>query len=77
MTQDLINMYNKQLMQEKFGTLVAARVNDILAGTAVEYNPEPPAGGAFLTKEQEDMVFADRIARIVCATLNRGEESSE
>jgi len=77
MTQDLINMYNKQLMQEKFGTLVAARVNDILSGNAKEYTPEPPPGAAFLSREQEDMIFADRIARIVCATLNQGEKISE
>jgi len=75
--ESLANLYNKEMIQEKFGTLVAARVNDILAGTAVEYKPEPPAGGAFHTKAQEDMMFADRIARIVCATLNQREESSE
>lgn len=75
--ESLANLYNKEMIQEKFGTLVAARVNDILAGTATEYKPEPPAGGAFLTKNQEDMIFADRIARIVCANLNQGEESSE
>lgn len=75
--EDLIMQYNKEMIQEKFGTLVAARVNDILSGNAKEYKPEPPAGGAFLTKDQEDMIFADRIARIVCANLKRGEESSE
>jgi hypothetical protein len=72
--EDLANIYNRQLIQEKFATLVAARVNDILAGTAKEYKPEPPAGGAFLTKAQEDMLFADVIAKVVCATIKQGEE---
>ena len=72
MTQTLIDMYNKELQQEQFGALVAARVNDILSGNAKVLEFEK-AGGIFNTAEQEALLFADTIAQVVCANLNRGE----
>jgi hypothetical protein len=72
MTETLIDLYNKELQQEKFGALVAARVNEILSGnaTVLEFDK---AGGIFNTAEQEALLFADTIAQVVCANLNRGE----
>lgn len=72
MTQTLIDLYNKELQQEKFGALVAARVNEILSGNAkvLEFTP---AGGTIYSNEQETLMFADTIAQVVCANLNRGE----
>lgn len=72
MTQAIIDMYNKDLQQEKFGALVAARVNEILSGNAKVLGFEK-AGGIFYTPEQEALLFADTIAQVVCANLNRGE----
>lgn len=72
MTQALIDMYNKELQQEKFGALVAARVNDILSGNAKVLDFKP-VGGMMLTAEEEALMFADTIAQVVCANLNRGE----
>ena len=72
MTQNLIDMYNKELQQEQFGALVAARVNEILSGKAKVLEFEK-AGGIFNTAEQEALLFADTIARVVCANLNPGE----
>ena len=65
-------MYNKDIQQEQFGALVAARVNEILSGNAKVLEFEK-AGGVFNTVEQEALLFADTIARVVCANLNRGE----
>ena len=72
MTETLINLYNKELQQEKFGALVAARVNEILSGDAKTLDFKP-AGGAIYTNAEETLMFADTIAQIVCANLNRGE----
>lgn len=72
MTENLIDMYNKELQQEKFGALVAARVNEILSGNAKVLEFEK-VGGIFNTTEQEALLFADTIAQVVCANLNRGE----
>jgi hypothetical protein len=52
--------------------LVAARVNQILSGKAVELKFEPVNG--IYTTEQENLLFADTIARAVCANLEIGEE---
>jgi hypothetical protein len=68
MTQTLIDMYNKDIQQEQFGALVAARVNEILSGNAKVLEFEK-AGGVFNTVEQEALLFADTIARVVCANL--------
>ena len=65
-------MYNKDLQQEQFGALVAARVNEILSGKAKVLEFEK-AGGIFSTPEQEALLFADTIAQVVCANLNQGE----
>jgi len=65
-------MYNKELQQQQFGALVAARVNDILSGNAKVLEFEK-AGGIFNTADQEALLFADTIAQVVCANLNRGE----
>jgi hypothetical protein len=72
MTETLIDMYNRELQQEQFGALVAARVNEILSGNAKVLEFEK-AGGIFNTPEQEALLFADTIAQVVCANLNRGE----
>jgi hypothetical protein len=40
MTESLVDMYDKQLQQENFGALVAARVNEIRSGKATELNFE-------------------------------------
>jgi len=72
MTQAIIDMYNKELQQEQFGALVAARVNEILSGKAkvLEF---PKVGGWYNSPEEEQLMFADTIAQVVCANLNRGE----
>lgn len=72
MTEALIDLYNKELQQEKFGALVAARVNEILSGNAKVLDFKP-VGGTMYTPEQETLMFADTIAQVVCANLNRGE----
>jgi hypothetical protein len=64
--------FDSSLRQEKFAILVAARVNDIRAGTASELNFEP-AGGIHMLPIEETLLFADLIARAVCATLETGE----
>lgn len=66
-------LYEKDVQQERFAMLVAARVNDILSGTAtiLEF---PKAGGVFNTAEEEALMFADTVARAVCANLKTGEE---
>ena len=68
--------FDNSVRQEKFAILVAARVNDIRSGTAspLEF---PKAGGTFNTPIEETLMFADLIARAVCAHLDTGEESSE
>jgi hypothetical protein len=53
--------------------LVAARVNQILSGEAKPLSFKP-VGGTFYTTEQENLLFADVIARAVCANLQIGEE---
>lgn len=60
-------------MQESFAMLVAARVNQILSGTAQPIKFEK-TGGIYYTTEQENLIFADTIARAVCANLQTGEE---
>lgn len=58
---NLEDLYNKELQQEKFAALVAARVNDIRSGTAQELNFEPEYSLA-----EETLLFADKVARAVC-----------
>jgi len=70
--RDLIDQYNIDMQQENFAMLVAARVNDIMAGTAVTLHYEL-VGGMMYTREQETLLFADLIARAVCANLNRDD----
>lgn len=62
--------------QEKFALLVSARVNDILAGTASPLSFQPDENGKYIPA-QETLMFADLVAKAVCAHLNRGEEISE
>ncbi len=71
--RDLDDHFNRSKQQEEFAMLVAARVNQILSGTAQPINFEP-ADGIFYTTQQENLMFADVIARAVCAHLNTGEE---
>lgn len=73
--QELIDQYNVEIQQERFAMLVAARVNDIRSGNAkvLEF---PKVGGLFNSVEEQQLMFADLIARAVCATLetsNAGE----
>jgi hypothetical protein len=67
------DFYRLAAQQDAFAALVSARVNDILNGTAksLEF---PKTGGAFNTKEQDALIFADLVARTVCANLGRGKE---
>lgn len=62
--------YTLAAKQDAFALLVSARVNDILNGTAkpLEFSK---AGGAFNTPEQQTLIFADLVARTVCANLGR------
>jgi len=62
--------------QEKFAVLVSARVNDIRSGTASPLSFQPDGNGNYLPVE-ETLMFADLIARAVCAHLDKGEEVSE
>lgn len=76
MSKTFTELYDRDIKQEKFAMLVAARVNEIRSGNAkvLEF---PKAGGVFNTPEEETLLFADLIARAVCAHLETGEESSE
>lgn len=76
MTRTLDEQYNRDIQQETFAMLVAARVNEILSNKAKVLDFEP-AGGIHYTSEQETLIFADTVARAVCANLNRGEEDVE
>ena len=69
----LQEQYDRDLQEEQFALLVAARVNEIRSGTAkvLEFNP---TGGLFYSVEQQQLMFADKIARTVCAYLENGEE---
>jgi hypothetical protein len=69
----LEELYSRDIQQEKFAMLVAARVNEILSNKAEVLNFQR-AGGIHYTPEQEALMFADTIARAVCANLNQGEE---
>ena len=72
----LEDYFNNSLRQEKFAILVAARVNDIRAGTASELNFKP-AGGIHMLPVEETLLFADLVARAVCANLDQGENTVE
>ena len=50
--------------------LVAARVNEILSGTAATLEFEK-VGGWYYSPEQQALMFADKIAQAVCANLDR------
>jgi len=69
--KSLEEQYNRDIQQESFAMLVAARVNDILSNKAEALNFQHH------TPEQENLIFADVIARAVCAHLPTGKESSE
>tara|TARA_B110000503_G_scaffold49553_1_gene80493 strand:+ start:1227 stop:1427 length:201 start_codon:yes stop_codon:yes gene_type:complete len=62
--------FARSAQQEKFAMLVAARVNEILSGDAkvLEFSN---TGGVFLNQDQENLLFADLIARAVCANIER------
>jgi len=68
---DIEEFYRLAAKQDAFALLVSARVNDILNGTAkaLEFSK---AGGTFNTPEQQVLVFADLVARTVCANLGKG-----
>lgn len=69
----LQEQYDKDLKEEKFALLVAARVNEIRSGTAKALKFEP-VGGWYYSVEQQQLMFADKIAQAVCAHLENGEE---
>ena len=73
---EINDYFNNSLRQEKFAILVAARVNDIRAGTASELNFKP-AGGVHMLPVEETLLFADLVARAVCANLDQGENTVE
>ena len=68
----LQEQFNRDLQEEYFAMLVSARVNEIRSGTAktLEFKP---VGGVFYSTEQQQLMFADKIARAVCAHLEDGE----
>lgn len=68
--EPLEQQYDKELQEDKFSMLVAARVNEILSGGAAPLNFKP-VGGWHYTSEQQALMFADKIARAVCANLQR------
>jgi len=81
--QDLSEMYNIQVMQERFGALVSARVNEILAGKAKQLDFQKIASMVD-NPDVQSLLMADVIARVVCANLHRtdfgpdaAEESSK
>lgn len=73
---NLEDYFNNSLRQEKFAILVAARVNDIRAGTATPLDFEK-VGGTFYLPIEETLMFADVVARAVCAHLDQGENTVE
>jgi hypothetical protein len=66
LSRDLDEELWRSAQQERFALLVSARVNHILSGKAA-----PIKTSGELTTEQETLIFADVIARAVCANLNR------
>lgn len=68
--------FNDSIRQEKFAILVAARVNDIRSGTASPLEFEK-AGGIHYLPIEETLMFADLVARAVCAHLDQGENTVE
>ena len=71
--RDFQEHFDRSQVQEEFAMLVAARVNQIRSGKAKPLKFEK-AGGIYYTTEQENLLFADTIARAVCANLDTGEE---
>lgn len=69
---NLEDHFNRAETQERFAMLVSARVNQILSGKAQEVSFQPIDG--IYTREQQILLFADLIARGVCAHLIVGEE---
>ena len=57
--------YDKELYEDKFATLVAARVNEIRSGAAQELDFQK-ADGAEYTPVEEALLFANKIAKAVC-----------
>lgn len=65
--------YQIDTQQERFAMIVAARVNEILSNKAEILNLQPATGTTYTT-DQENLIFADVIARAVCAHLVVGEK---
>lgn len=68
----LAEQYQIDTQQERFAMIVAARVNEILSNKAEALNFQPASGTDYIT-DQENLIFADVIARAVCAHLVPGE----
>jgi hypothetical protein len=65
--------WDVDVKQENFSMLVAARVNEILSGSALVLDFKP-VGGVHYSQEQRELMFADKIARAVCANLDRNDK---
>lgn len=68
----LEDQYSRDAQQERFAMIVAARVNEILSNKAQALSFQP-ADGINYTLEQENLIFADVIARAVCTHLKIGD----
>lgn len=65
MSQELIDLYNTEIRQEKFAALVATRVVEIIDGHAQPINFEVDPVTSALTPMHQTIKFADTIARSV------------
>lgn len=70
--QTFEELYDRDIQEQNFALLVAARVNEIRSGSA-EALEFTPVGGVHYTTEQQQLMFADKIAQAVCAHLETGE----
>lgn len=68
----LLEQFNRDTQEEEFAMLVSARVNQIRSGTAKVLEFEP-VGGWYYSTEQQQLMFADKIAQAVCANLDSGK----
>jgi hypothetical protein len=69
----LREQYSVDVQEENFSMLVAARVNEILSGTASVLDFKP-AGGVHYSQEERQLMFADKIAQAVCSNLDRKDK---
>lgn len=65
MSQEIIDLFNKQIQQEKFAALVATRVVEIVDGHAKPIHFDSDEVTGLYTPMQQTILFADLIARSV------------